>query len=288
MPTHGRACRHVQLQSTIQEIVLAPSISQAPGSRDMLRVTCVRGGVRCVLRGAGDCTMNMMFSATVSRLSTSTPLKRGTATMAAIMRKSSKPLHKRRVLTNWAGVKNCFKYSGFFFFVFFFWRTGLLHICVCLRFQGTFNSPPGERGCRWLTWMDAFLSLSISRRVCACVFVFRAQRWRKIGFTMLLKHDNLLKILFCACLGQPSHTGRLGRIVITSLLWQEEPAPVEEPVYVLATSRFGISVNYFSTKGPLCVLTRAWDMDWARGPMPVWRPRCILILTFWYQQTLSW
>lgn len=100
MPTHVRGCRHAQLQSTVEEVALAPSISQAPGSRDMLRVTCVRVGVRCVLRGAGDCTMNMMFSATVSRLSTSTPLKRGTATMAAIMRKSSKPLHKRRVLTN--------------------------------------------------------------------------------------------------------------------------------------------------------------------------------------------
>lgn len=96
-PAHVHVCKRLRLELMTEELVLTPSTSQAPGSRDMLGVTCVIVGVRCVLRGAGDCTMNMMFSATASKLSTSAPLKRSAATMAAIMRKSSTPLHKRRV-----------------------------------------------------------------------------------------------------------------------------------------------------------------------------------------------
>lgn len=94
MPACRRVCKHVQLELMTEEISALAFKSQAPGSWDMLHVTCVNVGARCVLRGAGDCTMDVMFSATASRLSTSTPLKRSTATMAAVMRKSSTPLHR--------------------------------------------------------------------------------------------------------------------------------------------------------------------------------------------------
>lgn len=94
MPSCRRVCKHVQLKLMMEEISALAFKSQAPGSGYMLHVTCVNVGARCVFRGAGDCTMDVMFAATASRLSTSAPLKRSTATMAAIMRKSSTPLHR--------------------------------------------------------------------------------------------------------------------------------------------------------------------------------------------------
>lgn len=158
MPACRRVCKHVQLKLMMEEISALAFKSQAPGSGDMLHVTCVNVGARCVLRGAGDCTMDVMFSATARRLSTSTPLKRSTATMAAIMRKSSTPLHrhthklsrceKLQILRLFFGGEggavvgelDCYKF---------------VRVSVSKVPHSEHSTAPGERGCRWLTSMDA-------------------------------------------------------------------------------------------------------------------------------------
>lgn len=43
MPACMHVCKHVQLELIMEEIIVIASISQAPGRRDMLYVTCVVG-----------------------------------------------------------------------------------------------------------------------------------------------------------------------------------------------------------------------------------------------------
>lgn len=97
-----RVCTDAHMQPRAAQVnhdVSGPDILEMLGARKWGYASChlchcVHVWAHYVFKVVGDCTMDMMFYATVSRLSTSAPLKRSTPTIVAIMRNSSTLLHK--------------------------------------------------------------------------------------------------------------------------------------------------------------------------------------------------